>query len=219
MLALWYHFAIMFEALFILTTLDAGTRVGRFILQDVLGQVWKPLGNTRSWFGNVLASALLVSAWGFFLYQGSVDKHGIAKSLWPIFGIANQLLAVIAFCLGTTIIIKMGRARHAWVTLIPLSFLTAVTFTAGWMKLFSPKAEGFLPRLRSLGTQIAEGTAPATAARDVLNLRIDICITGFFLAAVSIILAASVIEWVRLLRGTKPAVLRESAFVPLAEEA
>jgi carbon starvation protein len=219
MLALWYHFAIMFEALFILTTLDAGTRVGRFILQDLLGHVWKPLGHTRSWTGNVLASALLVSAWGFFLYQGSVDKHGIAKSLWPIFGIANQLLAVIAFCLGTTVIIKMGRARYAWVTVVPLSFLTAVTFTAGWMKLFSPRAEGFLPRLRALGMQVADGTAPATAARDILNLRIDILVTGFFLASVSIILAASILEWTRLLRGTKPLALRESAFVPLPEEA
>jgi carbon starvation protein len=219
MLSLWYHFAIMFEALFILTTLDAGTRVGRFILQDLLGQVWKPLGHTRSWIGNVTATALLVSAWGYFLYQGAVDKEGIAKSLWPIFGIANQLLAVIAFCLGTTILIKMGRARYAWVTVGPLAFLTVVTFTAGIMKLFSAKAAGFFPALEKLSAQMADGTAPPTAARTLLNLRVDIAVTSFFLLAVALIVVASVVEWVRLLRGTKPIVLRENEFVPLRDPA
>jgi len=219
MLSLWYHFAIMFEALFILTTLDAGTRVGRFILQDLLGSVWKPLGNTRSWLGNVTATALLVSAWGYFLYQGAVDKEGIAKSLWPIFGIANQLLAVIAFCLGTTVLIKMGRARYAWVTVAPLVFLSGVTFTAGWMKLFSERAAGFVPALEKLSSQVEAGTAPATAARTLLNLRVDIAVTSFFLAAVGLIVAASVVEWVRLLRGTKPMVLHESDFVALRDPA
>ncbi len=219
MLGLWYHFAIMFEALFILTTLDAGTRVGRFILQDLLGSVWKPLGDTQSWLGNISATALLVAGWGYFLYQGAVDKEGIAKSLWPIFGIANQLLAVIAFCLGTTVIIKMGKARHAWVTLAPLAFLTVVTFTAGLMKLFSPKAAGFVPALNALTAQIDAGTAPATAGRTLLNLRVDIAVTAFFLLAVGLIVAASIIEWIRLLRGTKPVVLRESAFVALRDRA
>jgi carbon starvation protein len=217
MLSLWYHFAIMFEALFILTTLDAGTRVGRFILQDLLGSVWKPLGHTGSWLGNVTATALLVGAWGYFLYQGAVDKEGIAKSLWPIFGIANQLLAVIAFCLGTTIIIKMGRVRQVWVTVMPLMFLVAVTFTAGWMKLFSVRAAGFVPALEKLEAQIVDGTAPATAARSLLNLRVDIGITVFFLLAVGVIVVASVVEWARLLRGRKQWVLRESAFVALAD--
>jgi len=219
MLSLWYHFAIMFEALFILTTLDAGTRVGRFILQDLLGSAWKPLGNTRSWLGNVTATALLVSAWGYFLYQGAVDKEGIAKSLWPIFGIANQLLAVIAFCLGTTVLIKMGRARYAWVTVAPLVFLTGVTFTAGWMKLFSERAAGFVPALEKLSAQVEAGTAPATAARTLLNLRVDIAVTSFFLVAVVLIVAASVVEWARLLRGTKPMVLHESDFVALRDPA
>lgn len=217
MLSLWYHFAIMFEALFILTTLDAGTRVGRFILQDLLGAVWKPLGNTHSWLGNITATALLVGAWGYFLYQGAVDKEGIAKSLWPIFGIANQLLAVIAFCLGTTVLIKMGKARYAWVTIGPLAFLTTVTFTAGVMKLFSPKAAGFLPDLAKYTAAIEAGTAPANAARLVFNLRVDIAITSFFLAAVGLIVAASVVEWIRLLRGSKPIVLRESEFVAVRE--
>ena len=216
MLSVWYHFAIMFEALFILTTLDAGTRVGRFILQDLLGAAWKPLGNTHSWTGNILATALLVGAWGYFLYQGAVDKEGIAKSLWPIFGIANQLLAVIAFCLGTTVIIKMGKARYAWVTLGPLAFLTTVTFTAGLMKLFSPKAAGFLPELAKRTASIEAGTAPANVGRIIFNLRVDIAITSFFLVAVGLIVAASIVEWVRLLRGTKPIVLRESEFVAVS---
>ncbi|RPJ34116.1 MAG: carbon starvation protein A [Verrucomicrobiaceae bacterium] len=219
-LSLWYHFAIMFEALFILTTLDAGTRVGRFILQDLLGQLWKPLGDTRNWLGNVTATGLLVAAWGYFLYQGAVDPEGIAKSLWPIFGISNQLLAVIAFCLGTTLLIKSGKVRYCWVTLVPLLFLASVTFAAGWMKIFSPRAAGFLPAVRKLEAQLAAGV-PAEKLKAVetalFNARVDIVVVTVFLLFVSIIILGCAWEWWRILSGAKRAESHESPYVKLAE--
>jgi carbon starvation protein len=219
-LSLWYHFAIMFEALFILTTLDAGTRVGRFILQDLLGHVWKPLGHTGNWLGNISASGLLVAAWGYFLYQGAIDPEGIAKSLWPLFGISNQLLAVIAFCLGTTLLIKSGKARYCWVTLVPLVFLTTVTFLAGWMKIFSPKAAGFLPAIRRMEGQLGSGLSEEkfhAVERAMFNARLDIVVVVVFLSFVAVITLGCMWEWWRILSGAKPAQTHEAPYVKLAE--
>ena len=219
-LSLWYHFAIMFEALFILTTLDAGTRVGRFILQDLLGSVSPKLRDTRSWMANILATGLLVAAWGFFLYQGALDPEGIAKSLWPIFGISNQLLAVIAFCLGTVLLVKSGKARHAWVTVVPLLFLTTVTFTAGLMKLFSANAGGFLPTIRNLEAKLAaglKGPALAAAKTSLMNARIDVGVTALFLVLVAVIVLGSARECWLLLSGRKPRVLLENPRVELPD--
>jgi carbon starvation protein len=131
----WYHFAILFEALFILTTIDAGTRVGRFILQEFLGRVYKPFERTDSIPGAILASVIVVGAWVYFILTGSVS------TIWPMFGIANQLLAVIALCVGTTVIIHMGKAKYAWVTFIPMAFVATTTLTAGWLSIWN----NFLP--------------------------------------------------------------------------
>jgi carbon starvation protein len=202
-MAVWYHFAIMFEALFILTTIDAGTRVGRFLVQDLLGLVWRPLGDTRSFAGNVGATALFVGAWGWFLYQGVVDPLGGINSLWPIFGVANQLLAVIALALGTTVLIKMGKARYLWVTLLPLVWLLAVTMTAGWMKIFSAD-----PRLGFLSAANA-----ASTARQALNAHVDAAVTAVFLVLVAVIVLANARVWWLLLAGRRAPDLREEPFV------
>jgi carbon starvation protein len=222
-MAFWYHFAIMFEALFILTTIDAGTRVGRFILQDFLGGIWKPLGNTRSLPANVFASGLLVAAWGYFLYQGVVDPLGGINTLWPLFGIANQLLAVIAFCLGTTILIKMGKARYLAVTGVPLLFLMSATFCAGWVKLFDADYRmGFIAGARYYGDKLAAGGSPEEMkiwAAQQFNFQVDTAVTIFFLSAVAIIFIGCLVEWVRLLSGAKKAQLHEEPYVPLADAA
>jgi len=216
-LALWYHFAIMFEALFILTTIDAGTRVGRFLLQDLLGNVWRPLGNTRSWTANFLTSVLLVAAWGWFLYQGVVDPLGGVNTLWPLFGLANQLLSVIALCLCTTILIKMQKTRYLFITLAPLCFMCAVTFSAGYLKIFSADPRlGFLSGAQSLA---AEASSDPTKASELLRQaqvwQFDAIVAGFFMLFVFLIVVGSASQWWQLIRGTKPVVLRESEFVPV----
>src|SRR5213595_2021161 len=218
-LALWYHFAIMFEALFILTTIDAGTRVGRFLLQDVLGNIWRPLGDTQSWTANFFCSVLLVAAWGWFLYQGVVDPLGGINTLWPLFGLANQLLSVIALCLCTTLLIKMQKTRYLFVTLAPLLFMCAVTFSAGYLKIFSadPKL-GFLSGAHSLTRTAGTLTDPIKAAemaRQAAIWQFDAIVAGFFLLLVFLIVVGSASQWWQLIRGTKPVVLRESEFVPV----
>jgi carbon starvation protein len=219
-LGLWYHFAIMFEALFILTTIDAGTRVGRFLLQDFLGNLWRPLGNTRSWSANVFSSVLLVAAWGWFLYMGVIDPLGGINSLWPLFGLANQLLSVVALCLATTILIKMHKAKYLFVTVLPLAFMCVVTFSAGYLKVFSPDPRlGFLSGARSLlreAAGIADPTKAANLVRQAGVWRFDAFVAIFFLVLVLLIVIGSAKQWWQLLRGTKRVVLHESEFVPIS---
>src|SRR2546421_10012585 len=218
-LALWYHFAIMFEALFILTTIDAGTRVGRFLLQDVLGHVWRPLGNTRSWTANFVASVLLVAAWGWFLYEGVIDPLGGINSLWPLFGLANQLLSVVALCLGTTLLIKMHRSKYLFVTLVPRCFMCAVTFSAGYLKVFSTDPRlGFLSGARSLMQQastMADSMKAAELIRQAGVWRFDALVAVFFLVLVLAIVFGSARQWWQLIRGTKRIALHENEFVPI----
>ena len=193
-MAFWYHFAIMFEALFILTTIDAGTRIGRFLVQEVLGWMYRPWGQVQSSVGNVLGSVLFVAGWGWFLYQGVVDPEGGINSLWPIFGVANQLLAVMALGLATTVLIKMDRARLAWVTMVPLAWLVTVTFSAGWMKIFSPDPRlGFLSGMQ----RATEAGQTKLAAAQGINAGV----TAFFLILVVLVLGACARVWWRKFSG------------------
>ncbi|HEY6809398.1 MAG TPA: carbon starvation CstA family protein [Gemmatimonadales bacterium] len=210
--ALWYHFAIMFEALFILTTIDAGTRVGRFMLQELLGHLWPRFGET-SWYPSVLvSSAVVVAGWGWFLYQGVMDPLGGINSLWPLFGIANQLLALVALCVGTTILIKMERARYAWVTLAPLVWLTTVTLSAGWQKVFS--ADPHLGFLADAASRL--GSPDPAARRLIFNDRLNTLVALLFMTVVGIVLVVSLREWWLVLSQRKAARTAETAFVESA---
>ncbi|MBI5918818.1 MAG: carbon starvation protein A [Nitrosomonadales bacterium] len=194
MLALWYHFAIMFEAIFILTTLDAGTRVGRFMLQDMLGNLWPKLGQT-SWYPSVLlTSGLVVTAWGYFLYIGVIDPNGGVNILWPLFGISNQILAAIALCVATGILVKSGKLKQAWITALPLLWLIVITSTAVWEKLSSNDVRiGFLAAARSLSDKLAAGTLPpekaAIAPTLIFNQQLDAALALFFVCLLWLIVA------------------------------
>jgi carbon starvation protein len=220
--AFWYHFAIMFEALFILTTVDAGTRVGRFMIQDLVGNVWRPFART-SWLpGNLIASALIVGAWGYFLYAGVNDPLGGINQLFPLFGIANQLLAAVALTVGTTILIKMGKLRYAWVTALPLAWDAAVTLTASWQKIFSPDpAIGFFAQRAAAAESIEAGKLSDTLlalkaesiddARQILvNTTVDGVLSILFAVMIIIVIADAARVWYGLIWGGKQPEMSEA---------
>ena len=214
----WYHFAIMFEALFILTIIDAGTRVGRFMLQDLIGHIHAPLGRTGWMPGVIISSAAIVGAWGYFLYQGVMDPLGGINSLWPLFGIANQLLSAIALCVATTVFLKMHRAKYLWVTGLPLLWLIATTFTAGWQKIFSPEPRlGFLAQAQALESAIASGQiagAKLSATHTLIfNNRLDAVMCGLLMILVAITILDSVRAWYGILRGSRSSRTSEAPFV------
>ncbi len=225
LLAMWYHFAIMFEALFILTTLDAGTRVARFMLQDMLGNIYPPLGRT-SWYPSVLiTSGLVVAAWGYFLYMGVLDPLGGINSLWPLFGISNQMLAAIALCVATTILVKSGKVRYVWVTGLPLVWLVIITSWAALEKLLSAELRvGFLAHANDLSQKIAAGSIPldkiAQTQQLIFNDRLDAVLVLIFLVTTWLLVFDTVRVCYRALTGGAHPPLSETPHVPsrLAEQ-
>jgi len=218
LLSIWYHFAIMFEALFILTVLDAGTRVGRFMIQELGGRVWKPMGR-MNWMPSILlSSAMIVSAWGYFLYQGVVDPLGGINSLWPLFGISNQLLAAVALVVATTILMKMGKLKWIWVTLLPMAWLVIITMTASYQKIFSANARiGFLAQANALAAQLASGKISAAKVmethRIIFNLRLDAVVTGVLAGMILVLLVEALLQWYAILSRSREPVLRETPYV------
>jgi len=218
LLSIWYHFAIMFEALFILTVLDAGTRVGRFMVQELGGRVWKPLGRMNWMPAILLSSAMIVAAWGYFLYQGVVDPLGGINSLWPLFGISNQLLAAVALVVATTILLKMGRLKWIWVTLLPMTWLVIITMTASYQKIFSGNARiGFLAQANALAAHIASGTIAAAkigeTQRVIFNLRLDAGVTAVLAGMILVLVIEAALQWYAILSRRKAPVLRETPYV------
>ncbi|WP_374430634.1 carbon starvation CstA family protein [Ideonella dechloratans] len=225
MMAFWYHFAILFEALFILTAVDAGTRAGRFMLQDLLGTFVPSLKRTDSWVANLLATGLCVATWGYFLYQGVVDPLGGINTLWPLFGIANQMLAAVALLLGTVVLFKMKKGRYAWTTVLPALWLLACTMTAGWQKIFSanPKV-GFLAHAQKYvdalasGQLLAPAKSPEAMARIVLNDRLDAALCALFMFVV-VSVAVYAVKAIAQARASQRPTVQETPFVALPEAA
>jgi carbon starvation protein len=218
LLSIWYHFAIMFEALFILTVLDAGTRVGRFMIQELGGRLWKPFGRTGWMPGILLSSAIIVGLWGYFLYQGVVDPLGGINSLWPLFGISNQLLAAVALVVATTILLKMERLRWVWVTLVPMTWLVIVTMTASYQKIFAADPRiGFLSYANMLSAQIAAGKIPAAKLLDtqrlIFNQRLDAGVTVVLALMVLVLIVEALIQWYVILNRRTTPVLHEAPYV------
>ncbi|WP_026695066.1 carbon starvation CstA family protein [Peribacillus kribbensis] len=219
LMAFWYHFAILFEALFILTTIDAGTRVGRFMIQDLIGQFYKPFARTESLFANIIATTLCVLAWGYFLYQGVIDPLGGINTLWPLFGIANQMLGGIALLLGTTLLFKMGKKAYVWITLIPTTWLLIVTMSAGWQKLFhdNPKI-GFLAHGRVFKDALDSGKVLAPAATKaqmkqvVMNDYVDAALCAIFMVVVIAVLISAIKIWFKVL-SNKKVTLHEDPYI------
>jgi carbon starvation protein len=221
MMAFWYHFAILFEALFILTAVDAGTRAGRFMLQDLLGAFSPSLKRTESLPANLLATGLCVAAWGYFLYQGVVDPLGGINTLWPLFGIANQMLAGIALTLGTCVLFTMKRAQYAWVTIVPTAWLLLCTLTAGWQKIWdaNPKV-GFIAHANKFqaahdaGTVLAPAKSVEQMERIIFNDYVDATLTGFFM----IVVLAVVVYGIRTIlasRATNGPTAKETPYVAM----
>ncbi len=211
MMAFWYHFAILFEALFILTAVDAGTRVGRFMLQDLLGTLVPPFRRIPALVSSIIATLLCVGAWGYFLYQGVVDPLGGINTLWPLFGISNQMLAAVALMLATVVLFKMKREKFAWVTLLPTAWLLICTLTAGYQKLFHENPRiGFLAHAHKFEAALAEGKvlapakAPVQMQQIIMNDYIDATLAAIFMAVVLSILFFSVRACLQALRQDKP---------------
>jgi carbon starvation protein len=220
LMAFWYHFAILFEALFILTTIDAGTRVGRFMIQDILGHFYKPLAKTDSLPANIIATTLCVFGWGYFLYQGVIDPLGGINTLWPLFGIANQMLAAIALLLGTTVLFKMGKKAYVWVTLVPTTWILVVTMTAGFQKLFhdNPKI-GFLAHAKVFKDAFNQGKIlpPATTKEQmqqiITNDYVDATLCAIFMLVVLAMFIFSVNMWIKVLKNENVS-LKEAPYIP-----
>jgi carbon starvation protein len=224
MMAFWYHFAILFEALFILTAVDAGTRACRFMVQDLVGTVVPSLANNRSWAGNMAGTTVAVAGWGFFVYQGVVDPLGGINTLWPLFGIGNQMLASMALILGTVVLFKMKKQRYAWVTILPTAWLFITSMTAGWQKIFHEKpAIGFLAQAKKFSTGIENGVviAPAKTVADmqtiVFSNQINAALCAFFMLVAVTMLIAAFFVIRRALKSEKPTVHETS--VSLRNEA